>query len=87
MARLTLRPMTLFEQRQTTGQVRFADLFTRGATVGGMGGPDVPAYAELIVKGGWPAWHGRDTDVAMDALRDYVDNIARDARSRSGWPL
>jgi predicted AAA+ superfamily ATPase len=76
MARLTLRPMTLSEQRQTTAQVSFADLFTSGATVSGMGGPDVPAYAELIVKGGWPAWHGRDVDVAMDALRDYVDNIA-----------
>jgi len=76
MARLTLRPMTLSEQRSTTGQVSFADLFMKGATVGGMGGPDVPEYAELIVKGGWPAWHGRDVDVAMDALRDYVDNIA-----------
>jgi uncharacterized protein len=35
-----------------------------------------PEYAELIVRGGWPAWHGRDVDVAMEALRDYVDNIA-----------
>jgi len=57
MARLTLRPMTLFEQGQTTGQVRFADLFTTGTTVEGMGGADIPAYASLIVKGGWPAWH------------------------------
>jgi len=76
MARLTLRPMTLFEQGKTTGQVRFANLFTKGATVDGMGGPDIPAYAGLIVKGGWPAWHGLDTAVAMDALRDYVGNIA-----------
>ncbi len=76
MARLTLRPMTLFEQGKTTGQIRFADLFTRGTAVGGMGGPDVPTYASLIVKGGWPAWHGLDADVAMDALRDYVDNLA-----------
>jgi predicted AAA+ superfamily ATPase len=76
MARLTLRPMTLSEQRQTTAQISFADLFARGAVIGGMGGPDVPEYAKLIIKGGWPAWHGRGVDVAMDALRDYVDNIA-----------
>lgn len=76
MARLTLRPMTLFEQGMTTGQVRFADLFVRGTTVEGMGGADVPGYADLIVKGGWPAWHRLDTAVAMDALRDYVDNLA-----------
>ena len=85
MARLTLRPMTLFEQGQSTGQVNFARLFARGATVDGMGGPDIPAYASLIVKGGWPAWHGLDTAVAMDALHDYVDNIADvDLRSLEG---
>ena len=85
MARLTLRPMTLFEQCTTTGQVRFANLFTRGTTVEGMGGVDIPAYASLIVKGGWPAWHGLDIAVAMDAIRDYVDNIADvDLRSLEG---
>lgn len=76
MARLTLRPMTLFEQGATTGQVRFASLFTRDTTVEGMGGADIPAYASHIVQGGWPAWHRLDTAVAMDALRDYVDNLA-----------
>jgi len=46
---------------------------------------DIPAYASLIVKGGWPAWHGLEIAVAMDALRDYVDNIADvDLRSLEG---
>jgi len=76
MARLTLRPMTLFEQGKTTGMVRFADLFTKATTVGGTGGPVVPEYAGLIVKGGWPALRRLDTDAALDALTDYIDNIA-----------
>ncbi|MFM8634065.1 MAG: ATP-binding protein [Planctomycetia bacterium] len=76
MARLTLRPMTLFEQGRTTGQVRFAELFAKAAKVEGLGGVDIPAYASLIVKGGWPAWHGLDTAVAMAAICDYVDNLA-----------
>ena len=76
MARLTLRPMTLFEQGQSTAQVRFASLFTRGATVEGMGGVDIPAYASLIAKGGWPAWHRLDAAAAIDAVRDYVDHLA-----------
>ncbi|MFM7291133.1 MAG: ATP-binding protein [Planctomycetia bacterium] len=76
MARLTLRPMTLFEQGRTTGQVRFAELFAKAAKVEGLGGVDIPAYASLIVKGGWPAWHGLDTAVAMEAISDYVDNLA-----------
>lgn len=87
MARLTLRPMTLFEQERSTGQVRFADLFAKGATVGGMGGSSVPEYAELIVKGGWPALRRLDTDAAMDALADYADNIADvDLRTLDGRP-
>jgi len=87
MARLTLRPMTLFEQGRATGQVRFADLFTKGAAVGGTGGPDVPEYAGLIVKGGWPALRRLDNGAAMDALADYVDNIADvDLRSLDSRP-
>ncbi len=85
MARLTLRPMTLFEQGKTTGQVRFSDLFTKAARVEGMGGADIPAYASLIVKGGWPAWHGLDSAVAREAICDYVDNLADvDLRSLEG---
>ncbi len=41
-----------------------------------MGGSTVPEYAELIVKGGWPALHRLDADAAMDALADYVDHLA-----------
>jgi predicted AAA+ superfamily ATPase len=87
MARLTLRPMTLSEQGQSTGQVRFADLFTKETAVSGMGGPTFPEYAELIVKGGWPALHRLDADAAMDALADYVDHLADvDLRTVDGRP-
>ncbi len=87
MARLTLRPMTLFEQDVSTGQVQFADLFSEGLAVGGMGGPTVPEYAALIVKGGWPALHKLSTSAAIDALTDYVDNIADvDLRTVDGRP-
>jgi predicted AAA+ superfamily ATPase len=87
MARLTLRPMTLSELGKSTGQVQFADLFAKGASLGGLGGPTVPGYAELIVKGGWPALRRLDVDAAMDALADYVDNLADvDLRTVDGRP-
>jgi hypothetical protein len=87
MARLTLRPMTLSEQGKSTGQVQFADLFTKGTSLGGLGGPTVPEYAELIVKGGWPALRRLDAATAMDALADYVDNLADvDLRTVDGRP-
>lgn len=87
MARLTLRPMTLSEQGKSTGQVHFADLFKKGTALGGMNGPTVPEFAEFIVKGGWPALHRLDASAAMDALTDYVDNLADvDLRTVDGRP-
>lgn len=87
MARLTLRPMTLFEQAVSTGQVRLSDLFSKGVSVGGMGGPTVPEYAELVVKGGWPALQRLNAAAAMDALTDYVDHLADvDLRTLDGRP-
>lgn len=87
MARLTLRPMTLFEQEVSTGQVKFSDLFSAGISLRGMGGPTVPEYAELIVKGGWPALQKLDAAAAMDALADYVDHLADvDLRTLDGHP-
>ncbi len=87
MARLTLRPMTLLEQSVSTGQVRLTDLFSKDISVGGMGGPTVPEYAELIVKGGWPALQRLNATAAMDALTDYVDNLADvDLRTLDGRP-
>ena len=87
MARLTLRPMTLFEQEVGTGQVKFSELFSASHSLGGMGGPTVPEYAEHIVKGGWPALQRLDTAAAMDALADYVDHLADvDLRTLDGRP-
>ena len=52
-----------------------------------MGGPRCPEYAELIVKGGWPALQRLNATAAMDALTDYVDNLADvDLRTLDGRP-
>jgi predicted AAA+ superfamily ATPase len=74
-SRLTLRPMTLCESGESTEQVEFAALFAKGAEIGGFGGPTVEAYAEKIVRGGWPALVGLSPEAASDALTDYVENV------------
>lgn len=96
-ARLVLRPMTLGESGDSTGSVSFAALFgdtptpTAGSVpnggVAGFGGADVPRYAELIVRGGWPALRELSADDAHSALRDYVDNVAEvDLRNLASPP-
>jgi predicted AAA+ superfamily ATPase len=86
-SRLTLRPMTLCESGESTEQVDFAELFSKGAEIGGFGGPTVEDYAEKLVRGGWPALRGRSPAAASDALIDYVENVASvDLRSLDSPP-
>lgn len=78
-ARLVLRPMSLFESADSSGVVDFASLFEpagKRPPIQGLGGPDIPRYAELIVRGGWPALLRLSTEDARDALTDYIDHIA-----------
>jgi len=74
--RLTLRPMTLAESGDSTAAVRFADLFG-GSSIAGLGGPTVPEYASLIVRGGWPALVASSSRSASEYLSAYLDDVAR----------
>jgi predicted AAA+ superfamily ATPase len=75
-SRLSLRPMTLTEMGLSTNQVSFGNLFESNESVSGLDGLTIPEYANSIVKGGWPALQNLSPRAAMDALTDYVDNIA-----------
>ena len=76
VARLTLRPMTLFESGDSLGQVSFTGLM-EGDGAAAFGGPSVSDYAALLVRGGWPGLVGLSPLEASEALRDYLANIAR----------
>lgn len=73
--RITMRPMTLSESGEGTQSVVFESLFA-GEKPSGMGGPEIADYAELIVRGGWPALISRPVDVAYDYLSSYLEDIA-----------
>jgi len=74
-ARLTLRPMALCESDDSGAKVPFTSLFD-GQSFGGLGGPSVPDYADLLVRGGWPGLLNRSAIEATHALQDYLRNIA-----------
>lgn len=74
--RLTLRPMSLQESRDSLNEVSFSGLF-EGEKPSGFGGLTVPDYASLTVRGGWPALvtgKASDPNVYLGA---YLDSIAR----------
>lgn len=73
--RITMRPMTLSESGEGTQAVPFETLFA-GEKPSAMGGPEAADYAELIIRGGWPALISRPVDVAYDYLSSYLEDIA-----------
>lgn len=73
---VTIRPMTLSESGNSTGSVALTELL-KGNSVAGLGGPTVQDYAELIVRGGWPALVRDGGRSASDYLTSYLEDVAR----------
>lgn len=74
--RVTLRPMALAESGESIEAFAFADLFD-GAKIGGVGGPTVEEYADLVVRGGWPALVAQPNRSPQEYLSSYLDDVAR----------
>lgn len=76
--RATMHTMSLSEARASTDAVSFSALMD-GDTAGdvaGIGGLTVPQYAELLVRGGWPALvTGQITDSNL-FLEQYLESAA-----------
>lgn len=69
MARVQMRPMSLWESGDSTGQVSLAALFD-GEPARGRSKQTIPDYTELITRGGWP----EIVSTAMQSPERYVRN-------------
>ena len=77
MARLRMRPMSLWESGHGTGTVSVGRLLRKGPVAVPDPGLTVPALAERIAIGGWPALRGLGLKAALRANRDYLDETRR----------
>lgn len=75
IGRLKMRPMSLFESEESTGEVSLSDLFAN---------IDIPVYqhhksleeiAFLTCRGGWPQATFLQGDIALDQAEDYVESL------------
>jgi predicted AAA+ superfamily ATPase len=76
IARLTLRTMSLAESGDSIKTVHFNAFFVKNTQISGFGGAVIEDYARLTVRGGMPALIGETPEIASEAMRDYVENIA-----------
>lgn len=79
---LTMRPMSLWESGDSTGEVSLAELFGGQQIVTGHTKQELDDIAFLICRGGWPRTVTMDRDVALDQAKDYVDGVVESDISR-----
>ncbi|MBO4307048.1 MAG: ATP-binding protein [Bacteroidales bacterium] len=75
IARVSMRPMSLWESGESTGMVSLTDLF-EGKPLEPQSNPlDLEEIAFLICRGGWPQATFLTGDIALDQARDYYEAI------------
>ena len=77
VARVRMRPMSLWESGDSTGEVSLASLMAGARCRAAETGLTIADVADLICRGGWPRMIGMAPAVAQARLRDYLDDIAR----------
>lgn len=77
IARLRMRPMSLFETGRSAGSISLSELLDGGMSPGADPGLTAADLAEEVAIGGWPGLRGRGVPDVLLAVRDYLDEIAR----------
>lgn len=81
-ARLTMRPMTLYETGESNGSVSLTDLFNNNSKINGINELTLEDIAYLCCRGGWPKSIDMDKDIALDEAYDYYDAVVNSDISR-----
>lgn len=77
IARLRMRPMSLFEAGRSSGAASMLDLLDGSASAGPDPGLTIADLAGAVALGGWPGRRGIGVQDGLLAVRDYLDEIAR----------
>lgn len=81
IVRMRMRPMSLYESKDSTGQVSLRDLFD-GKEISATDNHSIDDIAFLICRGGWPSAIGKTEKVALKQAFDYYDAVVNDDISR-----
>lgn len=79
---IKMRPMSLYESLESSGEVSLKELFSRPDQLNAENKLDIDELAFLICRGGWPGSVDMDKDVALDQAFDYYTAIVNTDISR-----
>lgn len=74
---IKMRPMSLWESHESTGEVSLAELFTVPNQVSGINKMDIEQVAFLTCRGGWPLAVDMDREIALDQAFDYIEAVEK----------
>ncbi len=80
---LTMRPMTLFESGESTGEVSLKNLFAGNTEIEGSSNLDLDKLAFLVCRGGWPGSIDMKDEIALDQAFDYYDAVVNSDINRA----
>ena len=75
IARLRMRPMSLWESGESNGKVSLQQLFDNESDVAETSGLTLEMLAFALCRGGWPASIQKTGKVALRTARNYVDEV------------
>ncbi len=78
IGRLRMRPMSLWESGDSTGEVSLGDLFTMPQSIRGTSSINIEEMAFLACRGGWPQATMMKRDIALDQAFDYLETVEQD---------
>lgn len=80
---IAMRPMSLWESGDSSGDVSLSDLFNGNTDIEGFNATDLERIAFLTARGGWPASIDRNERAALHLAYDYLDAVAKSDISRA----
>lgn len=75
IARITMRPMSLYESKESNGSVSLGELFDGKTDIDSFSELSIEQIAFSIVRGGWPASIGEGEKTAFRHAIDYVEAV------------
>ncbi|MDR2487715.1 MAG: AAA family ATPase, partial [Clostridiales Family XIII bacterium] len=72
ISRIMMRPMTLYESQESSGDISLQALFDGTCSGDGLSTLSVEELAASLARGGWPASIGEKDSVARKRVYDYV---------------
>ena len=74
---LRMRPMSLWESGESTGDVSLKQIFDGEGNIAGVSHLDLERVAFITCRGGWPLSVDMEDEIALDQAFDYVSAVEK----------